>query len=246
MLHSNQLKELLNSRVYQNSKGKVFSTPESIFEKPLELLDSYVDDTNYRIRESVGSVNRNSDGTANIAYNKVIIEFKLNTYESTEDYSNICILYDLTGKEGIYKIATGKTVRACLNMCVWADKDLFIHTDYTKLQDKLKSYLDDLDRLEAEYAQFKETLINTKLDKNNTYKVLGKVLYNTNSNTLRTAIVGACDELVNSKSPYYIESDTTNLWNIYNSITQQFSNKFEKNYTDVPSNTLELSKIIYN
>ena len=232
--------------MYQTNNGKVFDTPESILNKHIELLDSYVDDYNYRIKTHVGSVNRNVDNTPNIAYDKVIIEFKLNTFQSTEDCSNMCVVYDLTGKTPIFKLGVGKTVVTCLNMCIWADKDLYTHQDYKKLHDKTSEYLSELQDLEDRYVKFKEKLKNKTLESNQMYKELGKIIYKTNNNVIRQAVLNAADDLQNSKSPYYIQDDNTSLWNVYNAVTQQFSNKLTNGYIDVPSHTLELSKIIYN
>ena len=243
---NNTLKELINSRVYQNSSGKVFDSPVEVLSQSIQLLDSYVDDDKYRIKTHVGSVNRNVDNTPNIAYDKVIVEFQLNTFQSTEDYSNMCIVYDLSGKTPVYKIGVGKTIRTCLNMCIWADTDLYTHQDYRKVNDKLSQYLNTLSDIEDSYIKFKDTFENKILDEQQIYKVLGQVIYKTNNATLRQAVTSAADELQNSKSNYFVESDKTTLWNVYNSITQQFSNKFEKGYIDVPSHTLELSKILYN
>ena len=247
MIINNELKELLGSRRLETNSGKVCDSPLTILEPSIKIIENYVDESNYRIKSSIGSINRNDNLSANIAYNKVIIEFKLNTTLSSEDYGNVCIVYDLTGKVPIYKTATGRTLKTCLNMCIWADTDLYTTDNHSKIADRIQLYCDTIDKRNKEFEIFRDKLENESLSTNDIYKILGKIIYNSKSSVLRNAVVDASEELQNSKSPYYtIENENTTLWNVYNAITQQFSNKFNKSYLDVPSHTLELSKIVLN
>jgi len=247
MIINNELKELLYSRRFENSSGKVYESPLVVIEPVLKTLENHVSESEYRIKTSIGSINRNDNLSANIAYNKIIIEFKLNTTLSSEDYANICLAYDLTGKVPVYKVATGRTVRTCLNMCIWGDTDIYVTDNYAKINDKIKSYSDIVDKKNKEFEIFKDKLENKELSLNDVYNTLGKILYNAKSSVLRNAVVNATEDLQNSKSPYYtLENENTNMWNIYNAVTQQFSNKFSKGYIDVPTYTLELSKIVSN
>lgn len=231
--------------MFQNKHGVIYDKPLTILEPSLKLLDTRVSNNDYRLKYSIGSINRNEDNSANIAYDRIIVEFKLNTHFSADAYSNICIVYDLNAKTPLFKVAAGKTLSTCLNMCIWADTDLYVTDDYHKIELKIQSYLNDLDKREQEYELFRDKLEDTILPKNKLYATLGKIIYNAD-NTLKAATLKATEELQNSKSDYYIADSDTTLWNVYNAITQQFSNKFSKSYVDVPSNVLELSKIIYN
>lgn len=243
---NNEFNEILNSRMFQNKHGKIYDKPLTILEPSIKLLDNYVTDENYRLKYTIGSINRNEDSSANIAYDKLIVEFKLNTHFTGDSYSNVCIVYDLNSKLPLFKIAAGKTLTTCLNMCVWADTDLYVTDDYKKLENRLVTYLNDLDDKEKEFELFRNTLEDTVLNKTELFKVIGKILYKSGSSVVRNATVNAIDDLQDSKSNYYIAEDNTTLWNIYNAITQQFSNKFSKTFIDVPSTTLELSKIVYS
>lgn len=245
MIVNNEFNEVMESRMFQNKHGKIHDKPLTILEPSLKLLDNHVSNNDYRLKYSIGSINRNEDTSANIAYDKLIVEFKLNTHFTGDAYSNICIVYDLNAKVPLYKVAAGKTLTTCLNMCIWADTDLYVTDDYHKIESKIQSYLNNLTIKEKEYELFRDTLENTILPHDKLYKTLGNIIYNGN-NVMRTATIKAAEELQNSKSDYYIADSDTTLWNVYNAITQQFSNKFNKTYIDVPSNVLELSKIVYN
>ena len=95
---NNALKEVLNSRMYENARGTVFNSPKEILTPLIDVLTPYVDDDNYRIKNTVGSINRNDDDSANIAYDKLIVEFELNTGGFAAEYSNMCVVFDLSGK----------------------------------------------------------------------------------------------------------------------------------------------------
>jgi len=240
---NNEFKEVLNSRMFQNSRGKIFDNPSTILNKSLELLDNYVIEDNYRLKTSVGSINRNEDGSPNIAYDKFIVEFKIDTYSNNESYSNICIVYDLTRKNPLFKVAAGKTLVTCLNMCIVADTDLYVTDDYNKISDRIKTYVNMLDNLEKQYETFRDKLENEKLNKLSLYNKIGNIIYNSKG-LLQRATVEAIEDLQDSKSNYYIEHDNTTSWNLYNAITQQLSNKLAKGFADVPTETLTLSKLI--
>lgn len=246
MIINNEFREVLNSRMYENRAGKIFDNPITILEPCIKLIESYVDNDDYRVKYSVGSINRNEDKTANIAYDKLIVEFKLNTNFGAEDYSNTCIAYDLSNKEPVYKVAVGRTIRTCLNMCIWTDGNLFVTNDYTKLKDKLQLYVNDLNEKEKQFEIFRDSLENRIITLNQTKQLIGKIVYEGKNTNIRAAAVNASDELQNSKSNYYTADNDTTVWNVYNAITQQFSNKFAKGYTDVLSNTLELTKLVQN
>lgn len=246
MIVNNEFKTILNSRMFQNNYGKVFDTPLNMLEPSLKLLEDYVTNDNYRLKYTVGSVNRNEDNSANTAYDKLIVEFKLNTYVGTDDYSNICIVYNLSTKIPTFKVAAGKTLTTCLNMCIWADTDVFVTDDVAKIGKRIDKYLMDLASKQEAYDNFRTKLEETVLNTDKVHQTLGKVIYNSNDSVLKSAVINAASDLQNSKSPYYIAEADTSLWNVYNSITQQFSDKFEKSFIDVPKHTLKLSQILSN
>jgi hypothetical protein len=116
-----------------------------------------------------------------------------------------------------------------------------------KLIKRLLQYLDEVHNRDREYLVFKEHLENRELNTDKLHQSLGQIVYNTESKVLRNFVIDSLCEFKNSKSNYYIEGEKTNLWNVYNCITQQMSNKFNKGYLDYPSLTLELrNQIILN
>jgi hypothetical protein len=244
---NNALKEVLNSRMYENARGTVFNSPKEILTPLIDMLTPYVDSDNYRIKNTVGSINRNDDDSANIAYDKLIVEFELNIGGFAAEYSNMCVVFDLSGKKALYKVAAGHTIRTCLNMCISSDNDLFVSEDTVKINKRLLQYLDEVHNRDREYLVFKEHLENRELNTDKLHQSLGQIVYNTESKVLRNFVIDSLGEFKNSKSNYYIEGEKTNLWNVYNCITQQMSNKFNKGYLDYPSLTLELrNQIILN
>ncbi|HMT01734.1 MAG TPA: hypothetical protein PKD00_00250 [Burkholderiales bacterium] len=247
MIVNRELAEILDSRMYENSKGVVFKSPKEILQPFLDKVSPFVDNDNYRIKYSVGSINRNIDGTSNIAYDKLITEFELSVNGNAGEYSNICLAYDLNNKVPIYKVASGYTIRTCLNMCIVSDYDLFVTDDHTKASQKLVSYINELSLKEQAYLSFKNHLENRKIDINQVEKVIGNLIYNIENKYLKSFVLESVDDLKNSKSNYYIENNETTLWNVYNCITQQISNQFNKKYIDYPSLTTALSnKIMLN
>jgi hypothetical protein len=246
MIINNEFKTVLNSRMFQNNYGKVFDTPLAMLEPSLKSLEDYVTNDNYRLKYTIGSINRNEDSSANVAYDKLIVEFKLNTYVGTDDYSNICVVYNLSTKIPTFKVAAGKTLTTCLNMCVWADTDVYVTDDVTKIGTRINKYLADLADKQEEYDKFRTKLEETILNTDKLQTTIGKIIYNSSDSVLKSAVINASSDLQNSKSPYYIAEADTTLWNVYNSITQQFSDKFEKSFIDVPKHTLGLTKILYN
>lgn len=239
------LTEVLESKTYVKPNSAIdFKSPKFYLEPFLEVMEK--NNIEYRIKTGNPVINLNAeDSSENVAYSRVLVESKIG--ENVPGFfSVIGIIYALDLQKPVIKIYSGENACVCTNLTIFQADRVFTQDMLGNFNDTYQKARVYLNEKAGEIERFKETyntLTKTQLDQNELNRVLGYLLRVSSTGKLGTTpIVQASARLDDPQSVYYAQKEGTNLFNVYNAVTQSITNS--KEFLDKPNKTVELSEMI--
>ena len=233
------LDQLEASKRYVKS-GVTYETPAYFLEPMLNMVNKWRG-SDYIIKYEDAVVNAEEDKSENISYGRFAIDAKVANGEFNK---RIGIVVALNINAPIIGAYSGTEVSACTNLCVFNYEHmstfLLNSKDYKKVYDNLDSYFNNIDAIYTEYLEVIDRMKNKVLNTQQINEFMGELLfYGSNHQQLGTTpVLSAVKALSDEQSIYSIREGQTTLYNIYNSITQNITDK--AGILDKSSKTLSL------
>lgn len=224
------LTEILNTKKYVRQGSPALSVAEYI-EPVIDNMLKYCNESDVVIKYSHPQENANEDNSINTSYARVLIQAKIPGYDILDSGATVGLVYALDKQVPEFTTYAGHEVFACTNLCISADEDVTVTRDNHKAaQVKISDYLEGIEKKKEEFIQFHNKLQNKELSLEDLETTIGHVLRQTLTKYKSigsTAVTYGFKQLLDSKSSYGIKNNSTDLWNVYNSITDSYSNKFK-------------------
>lgn len=243
------VEEILDTKTYIR-QGSQARTPREYLEPVLEAIDQRGGVATVKTGKPVA--NANEDDSINTSFGRVLIQadFPECRIDSVGSSQKVGFIYALDKQIPEFITYTGQEVFACTNLCVSSDEHVHNFKDnHTHAHGKIKDYLDGMDKHKEEFITFHNKLQQKELSLEDMDTTIGHILRMSIKKYRRigrSAIMHGLSEMVKPDSMYSASEDGTNLWNVYNSITDYYSNKFKKNeyLYERPVKTKELSSLV--
>lgn len=239
-----ELKDVLESKVYLKENSAVsFMSPSTYIQPFLDV----VKDRELHVNVSDSVINANDDNTQNIAYARVNIEAILDS-PIPGFQSRVGMIYALDIQKPMVRIYSGQRAVACMNLTIFNSEKVFTQDllgNYADAYRKAEEYVEQKQKEIEEFTATYNELTQTLLDREQLNEELGRLLRVASRTRVGTTpIVGAAKLVDDSSSAYYVKAgDTCSRWNLFNAITQNFSNREEKEVMDTPIKVVQLSKL---
>lgn len=242
------LTEILNSKKYVRQGSPALSVAEYI-EPVIDNMLNYCSESDVVIKYSHPQENANEDNSINTSYARVLVQAKIPGYDVLDAGATIGMVYALDKQVPEFTTYAGHEIFACTNLCISADEDVTVTKDnHRAAHAKIMDYLQGIEKKKEEFIQFHNNLQNKELSLEDLETTIGHVLRETLTKYKSigsTAVTYGFKELLNPKSSYSIKNDSTDLWNVYNAITDSYSNKFKSDagLAERPVKTRALSNL---
>lgn len=237
--------EILDSKTYVR-EGSPALSPRAYLTPVLEELTNYCSEDDIVIKSSHIIENANEDGTVNTAHGRVLVQAKLKEFNMLEADGTIGFVYALDKPVPEFVVYSGHEVFACTNLTIYADEAVNrIKDNHRAAQDLVKQHLVSMEKRTEEFIQFHNTLQGRDIDIMELDTVIGRLhreVITKYKGVGQTPIGYAHKEMLNNKSPYALRDGHTDMWNLYNAITDFYSGKFKSSQSLIerPLKTKEL------
>lgn len=239
------LEEVLQSKAYVKNNGVSFATPTQYVEPFLSLLPSF-DATKLDVDYSKPVVNRNADGTQNVAYGRVKVEYDMGLEVIGHQY-RLGMIYALDLQNPYIEVYLGPRATACMNLHIFNAAHISranILGDITRTYQEAQQYLDEAEATVQPFRHMVEMMQHDNLSPRALNELLGASLRRACNNDVgSTAIVYATKALHNPSSRYFIpDGEDTTRWNVFNAITQYITDKVD--IADAPRKSLAAATLL--
>lgn len=243
-----ELNELLESKVYKNGAVE-FAEPETYISPFLERMDLSRLDASLDVSTAKPVINVNSDGSENIAYPRVKVQFKLKTGEPGIRMT-YGLIYGLDVQNPVLKVYAGLEATACTNLYVF-NADFMAETSV--LSPNFMNIFDSFDKwmgedLMTQMIKTRSELADAFLTEVQLQETLGKLLLETGKKqplVPSSLLVFAIREMMRKDGPYYFDPDGSySAMQIYDALT--FANTKKTNLLYLPNKSLNLFKAVQN
>ena len=229
--------EILNSKGYV--KGMInYPTPNIILDGLMNIEEQRF---NILLKGDYEVININDDGTENISFGRLDLQYRMNLDEMHSYTIGLIIALD-KGKP-IAKVYSGMEVKTCLNLCIFGADQVNKFDISTNPEGYKIFFQDEFKRIEAkarEYKAIKRALENTHFSQEEVHKLNGALLYN----ILENNGIAGTNPLINAiklqteKHSIYYSKDGLNAWLFYNSLTEYLAQKVH--ILDIPEKALNI------
>jgi hypothetical protein len=230
-------------------EGSPAMLPMDYVGNPIEALSKYCSEDSLTIKVSHASENANEDESVNTSYGRVIVEGKIPGYDVLDSGLTLGFAYALDKQIPEFITYMGHTVFSCTNLCISADEDVSRFRDNHKAaQAQFKTYLDGIEKEKDRFITFHNRLQNKELGLEDLETSIGHIIRKAIGSYKQigtSSVVSAYKSIVTSGSSYSMQNESTDMWNVYNAITDNYSKKFINNsgLIERPIKTKELSKL---
>lgn len=218
---------------------------------PIDNMLSHCSEDDITIRVSHAQENANEDDTLNTSYGRVLVEAKIDGYDILDSGATVGFVYALDKQVPEFRTYYGHTVFACTNLCISADEDVSSFRDNHKLAHaKFKEYISSLDKEKERFIEFHNTLQNKELSLEDLETTIGHLLRRAIKDKTEigtSSLITGYKSVVKPGSKYSITNDSTDMWNLYNAVTEVYSKKFTNNtgIFERPGKTKQLSNLMH-
>lgn len=250
------LLDILDSRIFvKENSGVTFGSPRTYIEPFLDAIN-YSDSQEVVVKTDHEVINANEDNTENRAYGRVAVEVKMPGFdaflESKSHYGVMGMVYALDIKP-VIKIYTGQNATACTNLTVFNAENVFqqdLLGNYNEAYRKASEYYVNKRGEIEEFQKIYSELTNTEMDNDELNREIGRILRKAPFTKIGTnAIVQGVRRLDENESMYRVKAgEKCSKMNLYEAITQSFTNAFHKgqDILDRATKTVQLSKLFLN
>ena len=237
-----RVNDLMDSKIYVRG-GIGFMSPK-------ELVGGFVDvvnDGDYEVQVQNPVINQNEDGKDNIAYPRFMVEARkeLVDFGKIQYQNTLGILVAMDQQNPMIKIYSGMNVTACMNMSIFNAEHVYyqnLFDDIDKVWNQLDGFVSGIEAKIKEYRKKHELMVNTIMTNDDVNRTLGYLLRNAVDVRLGTSPVVNAAKLMDDKKSVYHFDETTNLYNVYNAVTQSITDTKDIFYR--PDKTIGLSKLL--
>lgn len=262
--------EILTMAQIEQSDVYISETSETLsFLHTLDYLKPFMDileplGATFTFEGELGSISKEraredvEEQQRHIAYKSVIAKAKLpDIYNLNLDidsthknlWSEIGIVYNLSGKNPEMRAYRGKRVEVCTNMCVWGSDNVtsinLSKSSTRGIYESLKFYADNAAEDLGKYREVIERLHSNRLADERLLERIGHIIWQARLNP-KLGITCANDMvsyLQDNKSKYALVNGTTTDWMLYNACTESLK---KSSILDEANKTLLLDKIFNN
>jgi hypothetical protein len=240
--------EVLDSKKYVREGSPALSVKEYL-EPVIDEMLKYCDESDISIRYSHEQQNANEDNSINTSYARVLVQGKFKDFTILDSGATVGFVYALDKQIPEFITYSGHEVFACTNLSIYADEDVSLVKDNHKIAHKnIGEYINSLEKQQQKYINFHNNLQQKELSLEDLDTTIGHILRECIVKYKKvgtSAVLHAHKELLNPRSNYAIKNNSTNLWNVYNAVTDFYSGKFLENQglLERPLKTKELFNI---
>ena len=252
-----ELQDVLGSKTWAGSGG---SPSRIIFDSPRAMLDPYLNHMDMfsrngtiegKVTTSNQVANINSDGTRNVSFGRVKVEFTLpdQTIIGDEAFNQVFAVvyaFDLSKPEVI--VYAGRNAYSCMNLHMFQN-DNMLKADYltgtSMAYDTFRRFTETYDHDRENFKQTVSRLMETRWTENQLHRNIGKMLTHVlGSNSFGTSALNhAVKLLYDSGSVYMVNGDgSTTAWNFLQALTQYVTDKSPVNVS--AAKTLQMSNFV--
>lgn len=249
-----ELNELLRGKATQ-IKNKQFLSTAAYVEPFLERMQKYTNEfiVNVKLPDQITNV----EDTQDITYNRVWIQAVLPDSYDIENHQKVFgMVYGLDVRKPVAKFYRGGLNMACTNLCVFSPDLLDVQELQPESAINFKP-LQKIAELSDNISTWLKRLCETefKCDTQNINESLGMWIrgcmnnyYDSGFGKVKLATSTAIDAykllFEDEESPYFVENDTTNMFNVYNAFTQVLTDNRSKEIVNNCEKTLLLKDIL--
>lgn len=230
-------------------QGSPALSNEAYFNPVIEKMLKYVSEDDVVIKVSHPIENANEDNSLNTSYARALVEAKIPGEDVADAGFTIGMGMALDKNVPEFISYAGYTVFSCTNLCISADEDVSrVKDNHKSAQFKVFDYIDGLEKKKQEFIQFTNSLQNKDISGDELEDIMGTMLKGAITNFKQvgsSSIVTGYKNILDKKSKYSIVNDSTNMWNVYNAITDTYSKKYlnDGGLVERPIKTKELTKL---
>ena len=224
------LKEILDAKRYVRDGSPALNNREYL-EPVIDNFLNYCSEDSLIVKASHLQENANDDNTLNTAYGRILLQGKIAENDILDSSYTVGMVVVLDKNIPEFITYGGYEVWACTNLSIFGDGQVEIFKDNHKLShNSINFHLQQSQKRREEYIQFHNNLHGKGVGGKELDELIGYLLRKTIKNYPKigtSAILHAEKEMLNNKSSYYAANMETNLWNVYNAITDYYSIKFK-------------------
>ena len=229
---SAKLIEILDAKRYVRDGSPALSNREYL-EPVVDFFSGYCDEKDLVVMSSHLQENANDDNTMNTAYGRILIQGKVKDADILNSSYTVGMVIALDKQIPEFITYGGYEVWACTNLSVFGEGQVEVYKDNHKIaQQSVKRHLDDAAKRQELYINFHNKLQSTSVGGKELDELMGFILRSTVKSYPKigtSAILHAEKEMLNAKSPYFVGTKLeTDLWNVYNAITDYYGIKFKE------------------
>lgn len=245
------IQELYSLKKYARQGSPALSN-EEYFGPAIDELLKYVNESDITVKVSHPVENANEDNTINKSYARAIVQAKMPHFDVIESGLTLGMCVALDKQVPEFTTYMGYEIFACTNLCIAADEDVLRYKDnHTVAQSTFKGYFNRFNELKENYINFNNKLQEKDLSLEELDTTVGNVLRKVitkHKNIGQSSITSAYKKILTPGTHYSLKNKSTNLWNLYNAVTDSYSDKFKNNtgLVERPIKTKELTKLFLN
>ena len=239
---NNNLETFLNSMNYVvNNVPQI--APQTYLEPIFNELGSNMDFNACTVKLS-HAVSIGENYETKTSYGRAAIEIPLFTNRDDYKLMKLGIVIAVDKKEPIYKVAIGNEIFACTNLTLTGDC-IEVTNDSTSLKTLIKKHIDNVNMYNDLFYEFKHNNSNIILNEAQINEYLGRLIIKAPNNLSEYLIKGFTNAVKNPNSVYYKETEN-NKYNLFNAVTQEITNKYNKGTSERITATYEICDLFTN
>lgn len=178
------------------------------------------------------------------SYGRAAIEIPLLSNRDKYKLMKLGIVIAVDKPDPIYKVAIGHEIFSCTNLTLTGDC-IEVTNDSANLATLIKKYMDNVNMYNDLFYEFKHNNSNVILNEAQINEYLGRLIIKAPINLTEYLIKGFSNAVKNPTSVYYKESEN-NKYDLFNAVTQEITNKFNKGNSERVTATYEMYDLFTN
>lgn len=239
---NNNLEIFLNSMQYVvNNEPQI--APKTYLEPILSELGGNMDLNTCTVKLS-HAVSVGEGYEKKTSYGRSAIEIPLLSNRDDYKLMKLGIVIATDKKDLMYKVAIGNEIFACTNLTLNGDC-VEITNDSANLLTLVKKHIDNVNMYNDLFYEFKNNNSNIIFNEAQINEYLGRLIIKAPVNLSEYLIKGFSNAVKNPNSVYYKESEN-NKYDLFNAVTQEITNKFNKGNSERITATYEICDLFTN
>lgn len=241
-----ELNDLLDSKIYVRNNIS-YMPPREIINPFLEKVGYSGEEINIQFQNEV--INQNISGEENVAFPRFLVEVKkqMLMFGDVQYQNTYGLLVAMDQQNPVAKVYSGTEVSACTNLCIFNAEHTFTQNLMESLDNTWNAVKGFVSGEEAKIEEYRDThlrLVANTLTQEDLNQKLGQLLRVSGSSKLGTTPIVKAAKLVSDRTSTYYAEKESNLYNLYNAITQSITDSKDLLYR--PDKTMALTQMLLN